>query len=222
MKRADATEAAEIVNRMMVNLATCIPSRGRPGSDARVAIGYVRANALTLLTNDAIGPPLDAAFDTTYEAGATLVQIEAVRVEVGKEQPVTLGAVLVTQAGINLCLATEGRIISGMTFVSRQDVEVIKQSMILPFGDAEEKAADEMDAMMFQALIGLHATITNHLVTTAMPLPRMIGYRFFEPIPSLVMAYRLYNDASRADDVRDENKVVHPAFCPMTGLALSA
>jgi prophage DNA circulation protein len=109
-----------------------------------------------------------------------------------------------------------------MTFVSRQDVEVIKQSMILPFGDAEEKAADEMDAMMFQALIGLHATITNHLVTTAMPLPRMIGYRFFEPIPSLVMAYRLYNDASRADDVRDENKVVHPAFCPMTGLALSA
>jgi hypothetical protein len=215
MKRADATEAAEIVNRMMVNLATCIPSRGRPGSDARVAIGYVRANALTLLTNDAIGPPLDAAFDTTYEAGATLVQV-------GKEQPVTLGAVLVTQAGINLCLATEGRIISGMTFVSRQDVEVIKQSMILPFGDAEEKAADEMDAMMFQALIGLHATITNHLVTTAMPLPRMIGYRFFEPIPSLVMAYRLYNDASRADDVRDENKVVHPAFCPMTGLALSA
>jgi prophage DNA circulation protein len=36
------------------------------------------------------------------------------------------------------------------------------------------------------------------------------------------MAYRLYTDASRADDVRDENKVVHPAFCPMTGLALSA
>jgi hypothetical protein len=222
MNRHDATEAAGIVERMMVNLATCIPSRGRPGSDARVAIGTVRAKALVLLMNDAIGPPLDAAFDATYEAGATLPQIEGVRRQVALEAPTSLGAVMVTQAGINLCLATEGRIIADMTFISRQDVEQIKSFIAIPFADSEETAADAMDSMTFQALIGLHAAITNHLVTTALPLPRMIGYRFFEPLPTLVMAYRLYNDASRGDNVRNENKVVHPAFCPMTGLALSA
>jgi prophage DNA circulation protein len=36
-----------------------------------------------------------------------------------------------------------------------------------------------------------------------------------------VLAYRLYADASRADEIRAENKVVHPAFCPPTGIALS-
>jgi prophage DNA circulation protein len=36
-----------------------------------------------------------------------------------------------------------------------------------------------------------------------------------------VMAYKLYDDASRCDELRQENKVVHPAFCPPTGRALS-
>jgi hypothetical protein len=222
MNRYDAKEAAAIADRMMVNLATCIPVQGRPGSDARVAIGTVRANAFGLLMGDAIGPPLDAAFDLTREAGSSVEQIEGVRVQVMNEQPQSPGAVLLTQAGINLCLATEGRIIGDMTFVSREDVDRIKTYIRGPFGDAEEVAADAMDSMTFQALIGLHAAITNHLVKTALPLPRLVGYQFFDPLPSLVMAYRLYSDASRADEMRDANKIVHPAFCPLTGLGFSA
>ena len=109
-----------------------------------------------------------------------------------------------------------------MTFVSRQDVDAIKQQLQQPFQDAEEIAADDMDQMTFQALIALHGAVTNHLVATARPLPRMLGFQFFEPLPSLVMAYKLYDDASRCDELREENKVVHPAFCPPTGQALSA
>ena len=74
----------------------------------------------------------------------------------------------------------------------------------------------------FQTLVALHGSVTNHLVATARPLPRMTHFEFFEPLPSLVMAYRLYDDASRCDELREENKVVHPAFCPMAGRALSA
>ena len=222
MKRYEAQEATAIVVRMMDNLAKCIPPRGRPGSDARTAIGIVSDNAFMLLMNDAMGPPLDAAFDLTYKAGTTLAKIENVRRQIALEEPLEPGAVLIMQAGISLCLATEGRIITDLTFDSRQDVEQVKQSLQAPFAASEEVAADAMDSMTFQALITLHAAITNHLVKTALPLPRMIGYQFFEVLPTLVTAYRLYNDASRADGVREENKVVHPAFCPMTGLALSA
>jgi hypothetical protein len=222
MNRYDAAEAAEIVDRAMVNLATCIPARGRPGSDARSAIGAVRVEGFTLLMEDAIGVPLDEAFSLTGAAGAAVAQIEAVRRQIALEQPVSPGAVLLTQALTNFCLATEGAIIAAMTFVSREDVERIKQSMMAPFADAEEAAADAMDSMSFQALIGLHATITNHLGKTALPLPRLLAFRFFEPLPSLVQAYRLYSDASRADEMRDANKVVHPAFCPLIGQGLSA
>jgi prophage DNA circulation protein len=50
----------------------------------------------------------------------------------------------------------------------------------------------------------------------------MLNYRFNQPLPTLVMAYRLYADASRGDELRYENAIVHPAFPPMMGRALSA
>jgi prophage DNA circulation protein len=222
MKRADATEAAPIVDRMLANLVATVPAQGLAGSNARTAIGDTRANAFALCIQDALGPPLANCFAQAQLAGATMQQIDVVRQLVEQETPQTLGGQLVQNAGIRLCLATEGSIIAGMTFVSRQDVEAIKLQLFQPFQDAEEIAADDMDQMTFQALITLHGALTNHLVSTARPLPRMVNFQFFEPLPSLVMAYKLYDDASRGDELRAENKVVHPAFCPPTGLALSA
>jgi prophage DNA circulation protein len=222
MKRLDAEEAAPIVQRMLQNLVGTVPAKGRAGSDARTAIGDTRANAFKLCIDDALGPSLDQCFDLARAAGATLQQLDVVRQQVEQETPATLGGNLVMNAGIQLCLATEARIIGTMTFVSRQDVDAIKQQLLQPFQDAEETAADGMDQMTFQALITLHGAVTNHLVATARPLPRMVNFQFFEPLPSLVMAYKLYDDASRCDELRQENKVVHPAFCPPTGQALSA
>ncbi|MEH2565327.1 hypothetical protein [Bradyrhizobium sp. AZCC 2289] len=222
MKRSDATEAAPIVDRMLANLIATVPPVGRSGSDARTAIGDTRANAFKLCIEDALGPPLDRCFDLARQAGATLQKIDAVRVMIEQESPTTLGGALVMNAGIRLCLATEAAIIAQMTFVSRQDVDAIKLQLLQPFRDAEETAADDKDQAMFQALIKLHGAVTNHLVATARPLPRMLNFEFFEPLPSLVMAYKLYDDASRCDELRQENKVVHPAFCLPIGRALSA
>jgi len=57
---------------------------------------------------------------------------------------------------------------------------------------------------------------------TALPLPRMLNYRFNAVLPTLVISQRLYYDGSRADQVRDANRIVHPAFCPIMGQALSS
>lgn len=222
MKRAEADEAAPIADRMLHALLGTVPAKGRPGSDARTAIGDTRANAYKLCINDALGPPLDNCFDLARQAGSTFEHLNYIRVQIELETPVSLGGRLVRDAGIRLCLATQCRVIGGMTFVSRQDVNEIKQQLLQPFRDAEEIAADSMDQMTFQTLVALHGAVTNHLVATARPLPRMTSFEFFEPLPSLVMAYRLYDDASRCDELREENKVVHPAFCPRLGLALSA
>jgi hypothetical protein len=221
MKRGDAGEAAPIVDRMLASLAGTVPAQGRPGSIARTAIGDARANAYALCIEDAMGPPLDACFDLARQAGTTMQALDIVRQGVEQEMPKTLGGVLMQNAGIRLCLATEAAIIAGMTFVSRQAVDAIKFQLLQPFRDAEEIAADDMDQATFQALISLHGALTNHLIATARPLPRMLNFVFFEPLPSLVIAYRLYDDASRCDEVREENKIVHPAFCPQAGQALS-
>lgn len=222
MNRSAATEAAAIVDRMLANLIAIVPPKGRAGAQARTAIGDTRANAKALLIADEIGPPLDLCFEMTRLAGATLQQVESVRAQLDQEQTVSLGATLVKNASVRFCLATEGEIIASMSFVSRQDVVAIKNGLQQPFAEAEEIAADDMDSMTYQALVGLHGAITNHLVETARPLPKMLKYRFADVLPTLVLAYRLYDDAGRADEVREENKIVHPAFCPITGQALSA
>jgi hypothetical protein len=222
MKRRDAVEGAGIVERTMDALLTAVASYGRSGADARTAINYARVNALHMLMNDEIGDALLDAYDKTFKAGCTLTSIEAVRRQLATETPKLLGGKLVRDSNIQLCLATAGRIIADIQFVSRQDVDVLKSALSGPFAEAEEIAADAMDSAAFRALVGLHAAISNHLVTTALPLPQMLNYIFFEPLPTLVVAHRLYGDAGRADEVRKENKIVHPAFCPTTGQALSA
>jgi hypothetical protein len=222
MKRLDANEAAPIVDRMLLALLGTVPAVGRAGSEARTAIGDTRAKAYKLCINDALGPPLDSCFDLARQAGSTSPQLNVVREQIELESPVTLGGQLVRDAGIRLCLAAQCRVIASMAFFSRQDVDALKTQLYQPFQDAEEIAADSMDQMTFQTLVALHGTVTNHLVATARPLPRMVQVQFFEPLPTLVMAYKLYDDASRCDELREENKVVHPAFCLPTGRALSA
>jgi prophage DNA circulation protein len=222
MNEPDATEAAGVVQRLAKRLAACIPPTGQNGALARVALGDIAANALVYIVDDALGPPLTSCFDQVRQAGATQAQIANVQSQTAAETPVTLGAVLVQNAAIYLCLATEGQIIASMTFTSRQDVDSLRAALLQPFDDAEETAADDMDQASFMALVQLDAAVTNFLVSTARPLPRMVGYQFAAVLPSLVIAYRLYQDASRADQIVQENKIVHPAFCPTTGLALSA
>jgi prophage DNA circulation protein len=221
MKRSDVDEAAPILDRMLATLVSYVPAQGRTGIEARTAVGDVRANARSLCYSDTLGPPLDNCFEQARLAGITWQQLEIVRESVDAETPVTLGGALVQNCGVRLCLAVIAEVVSDATFVSREQVDTIRAALLQPFQDAEEIAADEMDQMTFQTLISTQGALTNHLVQTALPLPRLMQYQFFNVQPSVVLAYRLYADASRCDEVRAENRIVHPAFCPLNGLALS-
>lgn len=219
----EVKEANTIVQGVLKNLLVCIPPSGLPGSTARVAIGDLQAKAPSLLSNDAIGPWLQSCFDTVVAAGATRAQFDWVRNEVSIiATPKTVGGAMLQNSCISLCLAAEADVISAMTFTSFQDVAAVIDSLRPPFQDAIEISADEMDQMTFLALTGLAGALVNHLITTARPLPRLVNYQFADVLPSIIIAYRLYADASRADEVIMENKVVHPAFCPLVGVALSS
>ena len=222
MRKDDVGEAAPIVRRAMHSLLLTVSDRGRPGSDVRTAIGDLLVHVEAMLYADTIGPSLAECFDLTRKAGATFASLVEVRKAVSAEQPHTLGGHLITDSLIHFCLGTEARIIVDMTFVSREDAEQVKKAVNTGFSPAEETAADAMDSPTYMALIALHAATSYYLVETARPLPRMLAFQFAEPKSTLVAAHRLYDDAGRADELRDENKVVHPAFMRPTGRALSA
>jgi hypothetical protein len=221
MYKSDVDEAVPICQRVLLYALTTVATRGRPGSDVRSAIGAFIVNAPTLLRNDLAGPPLADVFDKLVAAGVTIPQLNAVRAKAELETPVTVGGELVTNSLIYFTYSATGTILSGMMFTSRDDVNAMRLLLNDAFAVMEEVAADEMDQMTFQALIRLHAAIMFYLIETARPLPMMLNFQFGSSLPTLIIAYRLYADASRADELRDENKVVHPAFAPRIGRALS-
>jgi hypothetical protein len=224
MFKPDVEEAVPVLQIMLSALLGVVPQSGNDAAQCRMACGRLSANAGLWLRNDIAGVPFAQCFDLARRAGTTVYGLRAARDEF-KERTTTLktvGATLVRNTALRLSLATEGRIIADMTFVSMEDVDRVKSTLQAEFGEAQDIAADAMDAMTYRALIKLHAAIVAFLVQTARPLPRMLRYRFATVMPSLITAQRLYYDASRADELREENKVVHPAFMPITGRALSA
>jgi prophage DNA circulation protein len=219
----DAKEGAPLVVQVLRHLLEVSPTRGREGSDLRTACGDVMANAESLLQNDAIGEPLDNCFELARKTGISFKQMDDVRETAAEiETPVTIGAMLVKNCMIDFCLAAQSRILADTKFSSRQDIDAYKTIVNDSFNAMEEITADEMDQMTYRALVELHAATTYFLVERARPLPRMLNYRFAEILSSLAIAYKLYDDAGRADELREENKIVHPAFMQLRGKALSS
>jgi prophage DNA circulation protein len=221
MFKDDAIEALPIVNATLDALLSWAPTSGRSGSDLRTSVGDTKANLPELLQYDLIDIPLMDCFNLAYTSGINLTQMESVRRVTAALPAVSVGAIMAKDTLIELAFAIEGYIIGDMVFVSREDVDQVSATINNSFDDMEEELADEMDAMGWRAVLKLHAAMTLHLVETARPLPRLIAYHFNLNLPTVVLAQRLYADPSRADELRDENKIVHPAFCPLDGRALS-
>jgi prophage DNA circulation protein len=222
MFKEDAVEAYPLMVTVLNALLSWTATRGRTGADLRSAISDVKVAGLRLLQTDSIDVPLIECFELARRAGINMAQIEHVRVVASQQVAKSVGAIMTKDTLIELALMTQGYLISAMTFVSRQDVDDVKNVINAGFSAMEEELADQMDAMTYRAVIALHASIVMHLYETARPLPRMINFRFNQALPSVVMAHRLYADAGRADELRRENKIVHPAFMAMRGKALSS
>jgi len=221
MEKADAKDANGIVQRLLINLLGCIEDKGALGIRAKVSIGWTQVYAPILLTYDQLGYPLSQCFEQVRQAGATMRKMEEVRLLLSAEKPKTLGGTIVRDRSIQMALAQVGKIISTMAFDSREDIDRLIRTIQIPFEAAEEVAANTMDGEDYKAIIELRAAIVNYLVSSSRPLPSMLIYQFHNPLPSVVISYRLYADASRYDEIRKENKIVHPAFCRPRGKALS-
>jgi prophage DNA circulation protein len=221
MYRADAQEAVPLATLILNELLAQTPLSGETGSDVRSAIGNFIANAIYLIQNDISGPALADIFNKAQIAGISPQQLDVVRGVAVAQSPLTLGATLIQNALIEFTLATECAIYSTYTFVSREDVDAAQQKMNAAFAPIEEILADDMDYATYRAMIELHAALSYHFAMTALSLPRMMTFQFWQPAPTLYFAYRLYADASRADQLLAENGVVHPAFMRPQGRALS-
>jgi len=214
--------AAIIIRTADMLLGTAQDKKGRTGSDMRRACGDMKANAESYIVNNIIGDKLAACFMQTRLAGASLDAFNRIRQGVLTEAPVSLIAQLMKGACLSNALQQMAETVIAIKFTSRNDVDYVRSEISEAFAIAAEAAADEMESEIYRALVGLHAAVTFHLYETARPLPRMLRYEFAAIRPTLVLSHRLYDTAARANELREENKVVHPAFAPRAGRALGA
>jgi len=59
------------------------------------------------------------------------------------------------------------------------------------------------------------------LALRAQQLPQLVGYARPSPPAALALAYRLYQDATRAMQLVALNDAPHPLFMPLSGQALA-
>jgi len=220
--KLEVAEGAKIVHLVAdMLLATSNEHKGRSGSDLRRACGDMKSYADIFIIRNVIGNRLDNCFKQARVTGATLDEFNRIRESVLAETVTTLIGKLIKQACVNFSLQQMAMCITTITFTSREDVALLRNDLHPAFFQATEVAADEMALMVYRALVTLHAAVTFHLFETARPLPQMLNYKFAGPRPTLILSHRLYSTASRADELREENKVVHPAFAPREGRALA-
>jgi prophage DNA circulation protein len=216
--REAATIARLAADRL---LATSNEQKGRSGSDLRRACGDLKANAETYIVDNVIGAKLHECFRQARITGATMDELNRIREELVATAAVSLVAVLIKQACVSFSLQQISNVLTTIEFKSREDVDRVRAELNAAFSQAEEVAADEMALAVYRSLVTLHAAVTFHLYQSARPLPQMLDYQFAAPRPTLVLSHRLYDTAARADELREENKVVHPAFASGIGRALA-
>ena len=222
MTLGDLNEALGVVDTMLTTLlGTLSGNVGREGAALRYAIGDLQAEAPALVSTGTIGLPLLGCFMAAFYAGAGYAAFDKVRLAMQAEAPIGLPGAIIANLGIRFTLGRQARVLAAITFTSSQDVFAAIAAVNGAFEAAEEYAADNRDPASYQALLALHAAVTQDLTTRAMSLPSLVTFTMPRILTSHALANRLYGDASRCDEIRAENKIIHPAFCPPSGTALS-
>ena len=218
----DVNEAVGVLGAALAALQAAVPGQsGRIGAAFRYGCGDLLARAPALIPAAMVGAPLRACFDAAVAAGATLNGLVAVRNSALAPSPSGQPALAVAGACYCLALGSEAKLLAGTTFTSSVDALASLAVFSAAVGAAQDWALDNHLSAQYQALLALGAAVARDITTRAAPLPRLTTYAFPRGTSSLVLAYRLYGDAGRADELRAENRVSHPAFMPASGSALS-
>jgi prophage DNA circulation protein len=80
------------------------------------------------------------------------------------------------------------------------------------FDDVLEAIAAAGDDEIYATYTDLRVELSNHLTVTSGDLPRIVSYTPARSLPALLIAHRLYGDATRCEEIIARNNIRHPCF----------
>lgn len=117
--------------------------------------------------------------------------------------------VAASQLNGRLAAVTAARVVAETDWLSRQDAEAAGTDT-LALIDLQLESDTAISDPAYNALVALRAAVSTDLRARALALPNMASYTPQATLPALVIAHRLYGDATRADEVCVRNNVRHP------------
>jgi prophage DNA circulation protein len=122
-----------------------------------------------------------------------------------------------TMASINTMVRTAAvvetsLVLTELAFESADEASAARDLMT-ELGDSIVDTA-EVDPELFVALEDVRATLAAHLTDTAQNLPTVTTYTPPDTMPALVIAWELYGDITRADEIIDRNSIRNPNRVP--------
>ncbi len=102
------------------------------------------------------------------------------------------------------------RACSKIEFKSYNDAVAVRQ---LRYANIEQLLMTVKPAL-YRALIELRSAMINDIIARGGSLARIGNHTLPKTLPSLLLAYQLYGDASKADSIVRRNKISHPGFLP--------
>ena len=105
---------------------------------------------------------------------------------------------------------------------SQQDANTVLGAAVGLIDAESDIAGDAGDDETYLALKALRQAVVADLQARGANLAAIATFTFNAPMPSLALAQRLYQDATREPGLVQQIKPRHPAFCPTTFQALAS
>lgn len=118
-------------------------------------------------------------------------------------------------------LASVATAVSAWQPASSDDAQAMMTSVAALIDAEIEIAGDAGDDASYGALRALRKAVVQDLQTRGFNLAPLVTMNFGASLPALVLAHRVYDDASRADQLVQQVQPIHPLFLPQSFVALA-
>lgn len=111
-------------------------------------------------------------------------------------------------------ISKEAEIITSIEFENAEEANSVLESFIADTEEVELFEDIEPSDEVMQSLREVREAVVEYIREIILKLPRTKTVNLPVNTPSLVVAYDLYDDLSRADEICKKNKIPYPAFVP--------
>jgi prophage DNA circulation protein len=225
------------------NTLTAAPDGSTPSSLVSAALANQSAMQTTIstsLASAASGVPANVSAAAVAISGAVLASANDPGDQIDLLMPMAQYFVTATTVGGNLgagiaaieaaaaalarvcALAQLGIAVSNYAMTSYDEAVALQQEVVALYDAELQAASDDQRDATFTALYDLRAAVNDYFTALAATLPATEQITLQGSLPALVIAQRLYNDATRTPELIARANPPHPAFMPTTFTALSS